>query len=171
MIINSLSPKTKEVSTCSSLKNWNLYDLKVRILAYNFQLSCREIRRTVIVLFVVFTFSQALNFRIELVARQTLVVLASLTENKDRAPTCSRDRRRVVSSQDEVPFTGELQYKLPAPPQTSDFRGDNWPLARPQRIPMEVCSCSAKERCLHDIITWYPFAYFCPHDIAMVIVP
>lgn len=99
--------------------------------------------------------SSVLTFRIEVMAGQTLLVLASLTENKDRAPTCSCDQQRVGSSQDKVPFSGELQYQLPAPPQTSGFGGDNWPLARPQRTPMEVCPCSSEQHSLH-IISQYP---------------
>lgn len=93
---------------------------------------------------------------------RALVVLASLTENKDRAPTCSCDQRGVGSSQDEVSFTGELQHKLPAPPQTSDFRRDHWPLAGSQPTPLEVgavvvfslCTCSGEVCYLHSA-AWY----------------
>lgn len=53
------------------------------------------------------------------------VVLDSLTENKGGQVAYSCDQRRAGSSQDKVSITGKLQHKLPAPPQTSDFRGDH----------------------------------------------
>lgn len=50
--------------------------------------------------------------------------LASLSENKDGAPTPSCDQRRVGSSQSEVSVSGELQRKLPAPTQAGHSRRD-----------------------------------------------
>lgn len=99
--------------------------------------NCRAIRRNVIVLFK-FAFSKLSIF----IASETLVVvMVSWTENKDHLPTRSCDQRTAGRSQDEVPLSGELQYRLPAPPQTSDIRRNHWPLARYQWTSMEVCTC------------------------------
>lgn len=112
--------------------------------------NCRAIRRNAIVLFDKFAFSKLSIF----IASETLVVvMVSWPENKDHPPTCSCDQRRAGRSQDEVPLSGELQYKLPAPPQTSDIRRNHWPLARSQWTSMEVCTCPAKEPYMHEIIS------------------
>lgn len=111
--------------------------------------NCRAIRRNVIVLFK-FAFSKLSIF----IASETLVVvMVSWTENKDHLPTRSCDQRTAGRSQDEVPLSGELQYRLPAPPQTSDIRRNHWPLARYQWTSMEVCTCPAKEPYMHEIIS------------------
>ena len=104
---------------------------------------------------------KALHSCIELKTWHSLVVvLASLTENKDGVPTSPCDQSRAGSSQDKVSVTGELQHQLPAPPQTSDFRGDHWALARPRPTPLEVCFVSL---CVLVHL-------FCPDDIEMSVL-
>lgn len=63
----------------------------------------------------------------------------SRTEIKDWGPPQSFNQRREGSAQDQVSFPGKLQHKLPASPQTGDFRRNHWPLARSQQPPLEVC--------------------------------
>lgn len=91
--------------------------------------------------------------------KPAFVCLASLTENKDGAPTRPSDQRRAGGPQSDAPVAGELQRGLPAPTQAGRPRRHRRPLARLQPAPVEVRAHALKEHHLHAVVNQRAFLH------------